>query len=353
MLKSPQKQRVYILLCVDRYRGVFTMRSLAISGVALAALMVSQPALAEIDSGVGAPPMSAMPAPPAPMGNADDRRPAPMGSADDRAPAPASHMAHAPNRRLDYQRPGYGFQLPRQWMTPEYAVDYREHGLDRPARGFGWSRYYDDMVLTDQWGRVYDVADGYDRGGRGHGSGYRGRDTDGIVGGVAGAAVGAVAGNVIAGAGSRLAGSLIGGGVGALAGLAIELAISKKKHRGPRYDDRAHDGGRWDGGHGGSRWGGSHSGGHWGGGYPQQQAWSWGGGCNCGGGETVTTTTVTHHGGGGGYMVPRQVVTYENVYAPVRTKYRVREAAPTKYRVREAAPVAEGKTRVRLHTKTY
>jgi hypothetical protein len=66
----------------------------------------------------------------------------------------------------------------------------------------------------------------------------------------------------------------------------------------------------------------------------------------------VTTTTVVTHNGGG-YVTPRQIVTYENVYAPVRTKYVVRQAAPTKYRVREAAPVAEGKTRVRLHTKTY
>jgi hypothetical protein len=198
------------------------------------------------------------------------------------------------------------------------------------------------MVLTDQWGRVYDVADGYDRGGHGHGGGYRGRDTDGIVGGVAGAAVGAVAGNVIAGAGSRLAGSLIGGGVGALVGLGVELAIAKKHHRGGHHDERA-DQDDWR----------YHSGGHahWGG-YPAQ-AWSYGGGCNCGG-ETVTTTVVTHSGGGG-YMVPRQVVTYENVYAPVRTKYVVRQAAPTKYRVREEAPVAEGKTRIRtkLHTKTY
>ncbi len=312
------------------------MRSLAISGVALAALMVSQPALAEIDSGVGAPVVPPVSAP----GNPDQRgaMPAP--------PPPAPIMMQQASRRLDYQRPSYGFQLPRTWMSVEHAVDYREHGLDRPASGFGWSRYYNDMVLTDQWGRVYDVAGDYDRGGRGGGR-YRGRDTDGIVGGVAGAAVGAVAGNVIAGAGSRLAGSLIGGGVGALVGLGVELAINKGKRRGPRYDDRAHDGGRWEGGRGGS-WGGS----HWGG-YPQQQAWSYQA-CNCGGGDSVTTTTVTYHGGGG-YMVPRQVVTYENVYAPVRTKYVTRAAAPTKIRVREEAPVADGKTRVRtkLHTKTY
>ena len=321
---------------------VISGRSLAISGVALAALMVSQPVSAQTDSGVGAPAVAMPPPVSGSTGTADQRR-APLppfsgstGTADQRsAPAPVEmapmmQTVTRASRRLAYQRPTYGFQLPQSWMMPEHYVDYRDFGLDRPARGFGWSRYHDDLVLTDQWGRVYDVADGYDRGGRS--DNHRGRDTDGIAGGVAGAAVGAVAGNVIAGAGSRLAGSLIGGGVGALAGLAIEMAVSKKKHRGPRYDDRASDDGYYHRG-GGSHWGG----------YPAQ-TWSYGG-CDCGGGETVTTTTVTYHGGGGGYMVPRQVVTYENVYAPVRPKYRVRDTAP----------VAEGKIRVRtkLHTKTY
>ena len=318
------------------------MRSVGFTGVAVAALMVSQPALAEIDSAVGAPPVpSAARAVPPVAGS--------MGTPDQRS-APAvmqAPMAHSePNRRLDYVRPSYGFQLPRQWMSPEHLVDYRDFGLGRPAPGFGWSRYYNDIVLTDQWGRVYDVAGYDDRGGhddRGH-SGRRlgSRATDGIAGGVAGAAVGAVAGNLIAGAGSRLAGSLIGGGVGALAGLAIEAAISKKGHRHGRRAD--YDDGYYRRGYG------SHWGGGWSGGWVQQ-------GCNCGGGgETVTTTTTTtHFGGGGGYLVPQRVVYYENVYAPVKTKYRVREAAPTKYRVREEAPVTSGKVRERtkLHTKTY
>jgi hypothetical protein len=318
------------------------MRSLGFTGVAVAALMVSQPALAEIDSAVGAPPMpsAAMPAPPVAgsMGTSDQR-----GAS---AVMPAPMAQNGPNHRLDYVRPAYGFQLPRQWMSPEYVVDHREFDLDRPAPGFGWSRYYNDMVLTDQWGRVYDVArfdEGGDRGGRGHlGRRFGSRATDGIAGGVAGAAVGAVAGNLIAGAGSRLAGSLIGGGVGALAGLAIEAVIAKK---GKRHDRRGdYEEGRY------YRGAGSHWGGGWSGGWVQQ-------GCNCGGGgETVTTTTTTtHFGGGGGYMVPQRVVYYENVYAPVKTKYRVREAAPTKYRVREEAPVTTGKIRERtkLHTRTY
>ena len=332
------------------------MRSLAISGVALVAMMASQPAFAEIDSAVGAPPiaipaappiaipaappMAAVPAAP-PMAKMPDAR-APEMRRD--MPPPPAPMATGPNRQLDYPRPAYGFQLPRQWMSPEYVVDHREVGLDRPAAGFGWSRYYDDMVLTDQWGRVYDVARNYgpdDRSGRGNGHGGRrfgSRDTDGLAGGIGGAAAGAVAGNLIAGAGSRLAGSLIGGGVGALAGLAIEAAITKKGHRRDRradYDESNYRRG---------------ASAHWGGGYPAQ---SWSYGCNCGG-DAVTTTTTTYHSGGG-VMVPRQVVTYENVYAPVRTKYVARAVAPSKIRVREEAPVAEGKTRVRtkLHTKTY
>ena len=328
-----------IVLCLNCDRGVFTMRSLAFTGVALAALIVSHPVRAQTDSRVGAPPLT--PPVAGSTGTADQRRASitpisgATGTADQRSAVVPVEMAPMMGavprravRRLEHLRPSYGFQLPQEWMSDEYAVDYRDHGLDRPARGYGWSRYHDDIVLTDQWGRVYDVAGGYDRAG-----GNRERDTEGLAGGVAGAAVGAVAGNVIAGAGSRLAGSLIGGGVGALAGLAVERAISRNRQRGPRYDDRAHGGAYERGGHwSGSEWGGqaAHGSG--------LQA------CGCGG-ETVTTTTVTYHGGGGGYMAPREVVTYENAYAPVRTKYRPRAVSPA----------ADGKTRVRtrLHTKTY
>lgn len=276
------------------------MQSLAISGLALAALAITQPALAASDSAVGAPPGTMQ----------------------------APTMQAAP----PIARPAYGMQLSREWMSPQYHIsDYRAHGLDRPAPGFGWSRYQDDMVLTDQWGRVYDVASNYGPGNRGHH--YGRRETDGIAGGVAGAAVGAVAGNVIAGAGSRLAGSLIGGGVGALAGLAIEAAISKDRKRDRRRGDYDHEGGRYERSYGA----------HWSG-YPAQ---IYAQDCGC---ETVTTTTVTHHGGG--TMVPRQVVTYENVYAPA-PKYRARAAAPTKYRARDAAPAPKGRERVRLHTQTF
>jgi Ni/Co efflux regulator RcnB len=294
------------------------MRSLTFSGVALAALMTAQPALAEIDSGVGAPPPPVAhdiaPPPPSAM--------PPMRHEMRRmAPPP---MVDAP-RAADYQRPGYGFQLPKAWMSPTYFIsDYRAFGLDRPAPGFGWSRYYDDMVLTDQWGRVYDTRGNYDGGHRDGGRGHRNsHDTDAAIAGVGGAAVGAVAGNLIAGAGSRLAGSLIGGGVGALAGLAIEAVTAKHRHEHRGYSER--DYGRDDGYyHDHYR----NYGPHWGG---YGQSWGYYGGSE---GASVTTTVVTHNGGGGGVMVPHQVVTYENVYAPVVVHSKMKERRTTKLRPR-------------------
>lgn len=106
----------------------------------------------------------------------DDRRG--FGGGADRA---------GPSRqRSAYREPSYGYQLPDDWVAPEYYIsDYDSYGLSRPASGFGWSRYYDDAVLTDQWGRVYDWRDdvswdgGYRHGGddRGHyGDDRRGRD---------------------------------------------------------------------------------------------------------------------------------------------------------------------------------
>ena len=110
------------------------MRSLAISGVALAAMMVSQPAFAEIDSAVGAPPVTIPPPASGSMGNPDNRRAsAPIEQPIEQAPTTDIVSAQA-SRRLDYQRPSYGFQLPKTWMTPENYVDYRAFGLDRPDR---------------------------------------------------------------------------------------------------------------------------------------------------------------------------------------------------------------------------
>ncbi|MFN3818809.1 RcnB family protein [Blastomonas sp.] len=60
-----------------------------------------------------------------------------------------------------YVRPFRGFLLPRVWVVPTYYIaNWQRFGLARPAQGFGWSRYYDDAVLTDRNGRVYDSVQG-------------------------------------------------------------------------------------------------------------------------------------------------------------------------------------------------
>src|SRR3546814_8416899 len=54
-----------------------------------------------------------------------------------------------------YRRPVSGFTLPRYWIQPTFHIaNYPAYGLSVPPAGYGWSRYYDDAVLTDRYGRV-------------------------------------------------------------------------------------------------------------------------------------------------------------------------------------------------------
>ncbi|MBA3897933.1 MAG: RcnB family protein [Sphingomonadaceae bacterium] len=121
---------------------------------------------------VGAPPVMApaMPLPHAMM------RPARMPSMA--IPPAGPHRweggMRAPGGWSAFRRPAFGFRLPQFWIAPSFFIgDWGAYGLGRPAPGFGWSRYYDDAVLTDQWGRVYDVREDVDWDG-----GHRGRDRD-------------------------------------------------------------------------------------------------------------------------------------------------------------------------------
>lgn len=71
--------------------------------------------------------------------------------------------SNAPGGWQAYRRPSNGFVLPAFWINPAYYIaDYRAFALPAPAHGYGWSRYYDDAVLTDRYGRVVDVRYGYD-----------------------------------------------------------------------------------------------------------------------------------------------------------------------------------------------
>ena len=179
---------------------------------------------------------------------------------------------NAPGGWNGYRRPVRGYILPSYWGAQQFWIgDYAGYGLSSPPYGYHWSRYYDDAVLADDGGRVWDsvsgvqwndydegYADGYEDGAEGGGDGAggyysggyydggtysdgqvryddRGRRESGIGGALIGGAVGAVAGSAIAGRGNRLGGALIGGGVGALAGQAIDKAEDRgRSGYGPR-----------------------------------------------------------------------------------------------------------------------
>lgn len=295
------------------------MRSLGFSGVALVALALTTPALAAPDSGIGAPPV-VMPAPSMP------RPPMiqPLPGAGARTVVRTGH----PNigGAVRYVAPSYGFQLPATWMAPTYFIsNWGAYGLARPAPGFGWSRYYDDVVLTDQWGRVYDWRqdvrfddDWFDD------DGYDDRDDDddardgrgsGVGGAIAGAVVGGVAGNVIAGRGNRTAGTLIGGGLGALAGQALDRNGRRHhRHGGRDRYDRHDDYGR----------GGWSRGPHWGGGYFYEYGRSGGYAYGYDGGGTTVTTVVVQPSQP--VLQTREITTYE--YVTVKKRAAVRHYRP-------------------------
>jgi hypothetical protein len=161
-----------------------------------------------------------------------------------------------------YRRPTVGFILPGYWLQPTYHIaNYNYYGLPKPPKGHGWSRYYDDAVLTDEYGKVYDSRVGYDwdrYGGYDDEPRYddaprfSGDDDrrDGAGRAVAGAVIGGVAGGLlgtaIAGPGNRTGGAIVGAGIGAIAGAAVGSATSVD---GRRRDDGYADapGYRYDG----------------------------------------------------------------------------------------------------------
>jgi Nickel/cobalt transporter regulator/Glycine zipper 2TM domain len=64
---------------------------------------------------------------------------------------------HAPGGWSGYRIPYQGFTLPTYWVQPSYRIiNYPLYGLYQPQTGYGWTRYYDDAVLTDGRGSVQD-----------------------------------------------------------------------------------------------------------------------------------------------------------------------------------------------------
>ena len=69
----------------------------------------------------------------------------------------------APGGWHAYRRPSRGWIMPHYWISPSFFIsDYGTYGLSTPPQGYSWSRYYDDAVLMDQNGRVYDSVSGID-----------------------------------------------------------------------------------------------------------------------------------------------------------------------------------------------
>lgn len=153
--------------------------------------------------------------------------------------------ANAPGGWPAYRRPVRGMTVPSYWTDRRFGVDdWAVYTLPQPPVGYRWSRYYDDAVLIDQRGTVYDSVYGVNWDGT---PDYAGapyapppppvrRDT-GLGGAAIGATAGGVAGNLIAGRGNRLGGTLIGAGVGAAAGYAIDRAEDRGRRMEPGYDD--------------------------------------------------------------------------------------------------------------------
>jgi Nickel/cobalt transporter regulator len=240
------------------------MRTVALSGLALALAAIPGVAFAAHDSGLKAPKLPMAPVAGVSFPTTGVSAPASMPSVPS-IPEAAVPMPSVPESSAtsssaapgSYRAPAPGFQLPAYWTQPQfYIADYQAYGFREPAPGFGWSRYYDDAVITDGNGRVYDSISGvnWNNPGRGYDQPAAGKKhkrhggLTGLAGGLIGGTIGALAGNLIAGHGDKLAGSLIGGGVGAIAGLAVESAMSKRNHNQQdngrygdgRYDDRPH-----------------------------------------------------------------------------------------------------------------
>ncbi len=247
------------------------MKSLVLSAVALAVAAAPAPVLAKRDSGMRPIPANAMPATPR-----HNWGPKHNGRWHGGYRAPGGWGAYRPATR--------GYVLPSYWINPSFYIgNYARYGLAAPASGYGWSRYYDDAVLTDSSGRIYDSVRGMDwdtydeyrddarmagadfSEDYGDSWGYRDdrpapprppvrqKDRDGGLGGaLVGGAVGAIGGAAIAGRGDRLAGALIGGGVGAIAGAVVDQGdrygrgpkvkkLSRKERQRRGYDDYGYD----------------------------------------------------------------------------------------------------------------
>lgn len=76
--------------------------------------------------------------------------------------------SQAPGGWGAYRRLGRGHHMPQYWLGGSFGIpDYLSYGLSAPPRGYRWVRYYDDAVLIDDRGSVWDSVGGIAWGGAG------------------------------------------------------------------------------------------------------------------------------------------------------------------------------------------
>ena len=77
--------------------------------------------------------------------------------------APEVEAEMQAERYRDYRRLERGGLVPDQWRGPSYQIiDWGAYGLYQPMHGHRWIRYYDDALLIDSQGRVWDGRYGMD-----------------------------------------------------------------------------------------------------------------------------------------------------------------------------------------------
>jgi len=66
-------------------------------------------------------------------------------------------------RHFEFHRIDRGGVVPNRWWGPQFQVrNWRMYGFPQPFAGGRWIRYYDDALLIDGYGRVYDSRPGWD-----------------------------------------------------------------------------------------------------------------------------------------------------------------------------------------------
>jgi Ni/Co efflux regulator RcnB len=69
----------------------------------------------------------------------------------------------APGGWKGYRQMHRGRTLPRYWISPSFFIgDFGSYGLQAPLPGYYWTRYYNDAVMIDRYGHVYDSVGGID-----------------------------------------------------------------------------------------------------------------------------------------------------------------------------------------------